>query len=281
LKEISPRLIYATISGFGQTGPLKHKTAFDIIAQATSGILAATDTDGPPGIPFSDYSAGHVIALGIVEALYWREKSGKGQFIDLSMQDMMYSINIRAQAREFIDMAKNREMTQRMLPTYNQYPTKDGLRVAIVSLTEKQFKRLMHVVGRPELTRDRRLKNPVKRMDNVDFLDEVMGAWTKTENRDDIIRILEAQRIPCGPVLTIDEVHDNAQLKSRGMIIRKFKFKDVERATIPGPVLKFSETPGEVVTKGPDLGQHNQEIYGKLLKYSPEEIQELKKKGII
>ncbi|MHA1650411.1 MAG: CaiB/BaiF CoA transferase family protein, partial [Candidatus Helarchaeota archaeon] len=275
------RLIYAAISGFGQTGPLRNRTAFDIIAQATSGVAHAMNIEGPPRIPIADYSAGHLIALGIVEALYWREKSGKGQFIDLSMQDMMYSINIRGQVREFMDRAKDRELTSRILPTYNQYPTKDGQRVAIVSLTEKQFKRLMHIVGRPELTKDRRFKNPVKRMDYVDILDEVLKEWTLTKTRDEIIKILESERIPCGPVITIDEIHDQPQLEARGMYIRKFEFEGIKRATIPGPVLKFSETPGSVETKGPDLGEHNSEIYSELLGYSSEKLQSLRKNGII
>lgn len=281
LKEINPRLIYAAISGFGQTGPLRDRTAFDIIAQATSGLIEAMRLEGPPPVPLADYSAGHLIALGIVEALYWREKSGKGQLIDLSMQDMMYSVNIRAQAREFIGMAKDKALTSRILPTYNQYPTKDGLRVAIVSITEKQFKRLMTIVGRPELTRDRRLKNAIKRMDNVDLLDEVLTTWTLTKPRDEVIRILEEQRIPCGPVITLEEAHNQQQLEERGMYIRRFEFDDVERATIPGPVLKFSETPGAVITKGPGLGEHNAEIYGKYLDYSAEKLAELKKKSII
>ncbi len=281
LKEINPRLIYAAISGFGQTGPLSNRTAFDIIAQATSGLIEAMRLEGPPPVPLADYSAGHLIALGIVECLYWREKSGKGQFIDLSMQDMMYSVNIRAQAREFIGLAKDKALTSRILPTYNQYPTKDGLRVAIVSITEKQFKKLMEIIGRPELTTDRRLKNAIKRMSNVDFLDEVLSAWTVTKPRDEIIKILEDEHIPCGPVITLEEAHKQKQLEERGMYIREFKFDNVEQATIPGPVLKFSETPGAVLTKGPSLGEHNEEIYGQLLGYSPETLADLKKKQII
>ncbi len=281
LKEINSRLIYAAISGFGQTGPLRNRTAFDIIAQATSGIAHALDIDGPPRIPVADYSAGHLIALGIMQALYWREKSGHGQFIDLSMQDMMYAINIRAQAREFIGRAKDRDLTSRILPTYNQYPTKDGQRVAIVSITEKQFKRLMQIIGRPELTQDRRLKTPIKRMDNVEMLDEAIREWTTTKPRDEVIQILEKERIPCGPIITIDEVHDQPQLESRGMYVRKFKFDGVERATIPGPVLKFSETPGRIDSKGPNLGEHNKEILENLLGFSPETLEEWKKKGII
>jgi CoA:oxalate CoA-transferase len=281
LKEINPRLIYAAISGFGQTGPYSNRTAFDIIAQSTSGTISAMDIDGPPGIPIADYSAGHVIAIGISQALYWREKSGKGQFIDLSMQDLMYAVNIRAQTREFTDLSKGREYSSRILPTYNIYPTKDGLRVAIVSLTEKQFVRLMTVIGRPELLKDKRLKNPIKRFDNVDFLDELLEAWTTTKTRDEIVEILEDQRVPCGPVVTVDEVRSHPQLEARGMFVRKFQFEGVKQATLPAPVLKFSETPGSIEAKGPDLGQHNDEILKGLLGLSSEDIEKLKKQGII
>ncbi|TFG04288.1 MAG: CoA transferase, partial [Promethearchaeota archaeon] len=281
LKEINPRLIYAAISGFGQTGPYRNRTAFDIIAQATSGVASAMGFEGPPGIPLADYSAGHLIAIGISQSLYWREKSGKGQFIDLSMQDMMYSVNIRAQTREFIDFAKGRDYSSRILPTYNLYPTQDGLKVAIVSLTEKQFKRLMTVIGRPELVKDKRLKNPIKRFDNVDFLDEVIEAWTSTKARNDIIKTLETERIPCGPVVTVDEVRTHPQLEARGMFIRDFQFDGVKQATLPGPPLKFSVTPGSVDTIGPELGQHNKDIYEGLLGYSSEKLAILKKKSII
>jgi CoA:oxalate CoA-transferase len=284
LKKVNPRLIYAAISGYGQTGPLRNRPAFDLIIQGAAGTLHAMGIDGPPGIPLGDYSAGHLIALGISQALYWREKTGKGQFIDLSMQDMMYAVNLRAQTREFVDQASKKGHEQymtRILPTYNQYPTKDGRRVTIVSLTEKQFKRLMEVIGRPELYRDRRLKNMFKRMENVDFLDEVLGAWTVTKDRDEIVDLLEKRHIPCGPVLTVDEVRSHPQLEARGMFVRKFQFEGVKQATIPGPVLKFSETPGSVDTKGPELGEHNKEIYQGLLGLSAEKLEELKKKGII
>lgn len=284
LKQINPRLIYAAISGYGQTGPLRSRPAFDLIIQGAAGTLHAMGIDGPPGIPLGDYSAGHVIAIGISQALYWREKTGKGQFIDLSMQDMMYAVNLRAQTREFVDIASKKGHEQyitRILPTYNQYPTKDGRRVTIVSLTEKQFKRLMEVIGRPELYHDRRLKNMFKRMENVDFLDEVLGAWTITKDRDEIVDLLEKRHIPCGPVVTVDEVRSHPQLEARGMFLRKFQFEGVKQATIPGPVLKFSETPGSVDKKGPELGEHNKEIYQGLLGMPAEKLDELKKKGII
>ncbi|HUX99605.1 MAG TPA: CoA transferase, partial [Candidatus Deferrimicrobium sp.] len=139
LKNINPRLIYAAISGFGQTGPYRNRTAFDIIAQATSGTIHAMGINGPPGIPIGDYSAGHVIAIGISQSLYWREKTGQGQFIDLSMQDLMYSVNLRAQSREFVGFAKHRDYSSRILPTYNQYPTKDGLLSQLSALPKSNF----------------------------------------------------------------------------------------------------------------------------------------------
>jgi CoA:oxalate CoA-transferase len=123
LKEINPALIYAKISGFGNEGLEEYtsKTAFDIIIQAESGILDALGyTEGPPRLPIGDYTAGHIAAIGISQALYFREKTGKGQFIDVSMHDVMSAINIRAQAREFVALSKNIEISTKFLPVYNQ-----------------------------------------------------------------------------------------------------------------------------------------------------------------
>ncbi|MHA1313913.1 MAG: CaiB/BaiF CoA transferase family protein [Candidatus Helarchaeota archaeon] len=286
LKPLNPQLIYGAISGFGQTGLEEYcsQPAFDVIAQASSGMLDANEIKGAPHIPYADLTAGHFIALGVSQALYYREKTGKGVFIDLSMQDMMYNLNIRAHAREFMDFAKNRKKGGlTWLPTYNQYPTKDGKRVAIVCVTEKQFKKMMVIIRRQELVRDRRFKNAHKRMNHIEELDEILTEWTSSLTRDEIIGILTGERIPCSPVLSVDEVRDHPQLSARGTLLTHFDFSDdgVEKATIPNVILRFSEAGGKVERKAPKLGEHNIEIYGRFLDYSDEKIKELTRKGII
>ncbi|MHA1715518.1 MAG: CaiB/BaiF CoA transferase family protein [Promethearchaeota archaeon] len=282
LKEHNPRLIYAAISGFGQTGPRSRLPAFDLIAQASSGMLHAQNIlEGTPRIPFADYSSGLAIALGIMQALYYREKTGEGQFIDLSMQDLMFTYNIRAQVREFMDRAKEKDFTSRLLPTYNQYPTKDGFNVVIVTITENQFKRLMTVIGREDLLSDDRLSNVVKRFDHVDFLDEVLIEWTKQHDRQEILDIMKEHRIPCSPVVLMDEIFEDEQLIARDMFNTSFSFDGVKHATIPNPVLKFSKTPGEIKWKAPELGENNAEIYGDLLGMDEAALKKLKRRGVI
>ncbi len=282
IKARNPRIIYAAISGFGQSGPRSGLPAFDLVAQASGAIMhAANITEGTPRIPFADYSSGLAIALGIVQALFHREKTGHGQFVDLSMQDLMYSMNIRAQVHEFMDRARTRDISARMLPTYNQYKTKDEKRVVLVTLTENQFKRLMTVIGREDLLADERLANVVKRMDHIDLLDEILEEWTTKHDRDDIVKVMGENRIPCSPVLQIDELLDDEQLRSRGMYNTGFEFDGVKKATIPNPVLKFSETPGTIKEKAPELGHDNEDVFCNMAGIPSDDLKKLKRKGII
>lgn len=287
LKEINPKLIYAKISGFGNEGldAYTSKTAFDIIIQAESGILDALGfTEGPPRLPIGDYTAGHIAAIGISQALYHREKTSKGQFIDISMHDVMASINIRAQAREFVSLSKNLDIGSKFLPVYNQYNTKDGKRLVLTTLTEKQWKRLCNeVLKKPELLKDKRFDNMIKRFSYVDELDDIVKTWSESLTIDDAIEKLEAVRIPCGKVLTLNEVYQHSNLKARGMLHDQFNFSKwgVEKATIPGPLIKFSETGGTVESIGPEFGANNREIYIDLLGYTEENLKKFTREKII
>jgi len=286
LKEINPKLIYAKISGYGNEGLDEYtkKTSFDIIIQAQSGILDALGLqEGPPKLPIADYTAGHVCAIGISQALYYRERTGKGQFIDISMLDLMFAINIRAQAKEFIPFASKLGTGTKFLPIYNQYHCKDGL-IAMTTLTENQWRRLAKdVLKKPELLEDHKIDNIVKRFDHIDELDEIIEDWSKNLTRDEAIKQLESVRIPCGKTLSMTEVHGHPNLKERGMLCDQFDFSKwgVKKATIPNRLIKFSETEGSVEAPGPEFGEHNEEIYCNLLGYNKKKLKELKKKKII
>lgn len=286
LKEINPRLIYAKISGYGNEGLEEYtsKTAFDIIIQSDAAILDALgNTEDPPKLPIADYTAGHICAMGISQALYYREKTGKGQFIDISMHDIMFAINIRAQAREFIPMASKLDLGGKFLPIYNLYHCKDGL-VAMTTLTERQYQRLMkEILKKPELLDDPRLDNIVKRFDHIDELDGYVEDWSRNITREEAIKQLEAVRIPCGEVRTINEVHSHPNLKARGMLVDHFDFSKwgVEKATIPNRLINFSETKGSVEASGPEFAANNEEILCDLLGYSKEDLKKLKRKKVI
>ncbi|MFX0139752.1 MAG: CaiB/BaiF CoA transferase family protein [Candidatus Hodarchaeota archaeon] len=285
LKEINPKLIYAKISGFGNKGLKKYtkKTAFDIIIQAQAGILDALNIkEGPPRLPIADYTAGHICAIGISQALYHRERTGKGQFIDISMHDIMFSINIRAQAKEFMPLAKM-EIGSKFLPVYNQYHCNDGL-IAMTTLTENQWKRLCEkVLRKPELVKDPRFDNPIKRFNYVELLDKIIEEWSNPLSRSEAIEQLESVRIPCGETYTMEEVHSHPNLKERGMLCDQFDFSKwgVEKATIPNRLINFSDTVGSVEASGPEFGAHNEEIYCDLLGYNKQELKSWRQKKLI
>ena len=286
LKEINPSLIYAKISGYGNEGLEEYtkKTAFDIIIQAEAGILDALELkEGPPKLPIADYTAGHVAAIGISQALYYREKTGIGQFIDISMHDIMFSINIRAQAKEFMPMSRNLDLGSKFLPIYNQYHTQDG-KIVLTTLTEKQWRRLMiNILEKPNLVDDPRFDNPIKRFNYVDLLDRYVQEWAIKFTREEALKLLEDQRIPCGKTLSMLEVPSHPNLTARGMIKNDFDFTkwNVNKASIPNRLINFSETKGEVSRPGPEFGEHNEEIYCELLGYSKETLKEWKQKRVI
>lgn len=286
LKEINPKLIYAKISGYGNEGLKRYtqKTAFDIIIQAEAGILDALGfKEGPPRLPIADYTAGHIAAIGISQALYYRERTGKGQFIDISMHDIMFSINIRAQAKEFIPRAQRIDVTSKYLPIYNQYHCKDGL-IVLTTLTEKQWIRLCeNVLKKPELVKDPRFDNIIKRFDYIEVLDKIIEGWSKRFTRDEAIKQLEALRIPCGKTLRIDEVHAHPNLIERGMLCDQFDFSKwgVEKATIPNRLINFSDTKGSVESSGPEFGANNEEIYYDLLGYNKDDLKSWKQQKLI
>ncbi|MCP4763308.1 MAG: CoA transferase [archaeon] len=286
LKKINPKLIYAKISGYGNFGLEKYtkKTSFDIVIQGEAGILDALQLkEGPPRLPIADYTTGHIAAIGVSQALYYREKTGIGQFIDVAMHDVMFGMNIRAQTKEFMPISAKLDFGDKYLPIYNQYHCTDG-KITMTTITEGQFRRLCeHVVKKPELLKDPRYSNAVKRFDYVDELDAIVLEWCKDLTREEAIRQLEEQRIPCGEVYELDEVHSHPNLKERGMLVDHFDFSKygVEKATIPNRLINFSETVGSVEAPGPELGANNKEIYCDLLGYSEEELKKWKKRKII
>ena len=275
LKKLNSGLIYAAITGFGQTGPYRGKPAFDIIAQATSGILDVYEIyDHPPRVPFSDMNAGAYIVIGILTALRYREKTGKGQFIDLSMQDMMFAYNVRAHVSSYYTY-------ERDYPTYNCFQVKDGS-IAMVVATERQFRNFCKAMGRHDMLHDRRFKNTKKRRDNVDVLDPIIRNWVKTKTVDELLEILEKAHIPAGRIITYEKAHEHPQIQARDMVYDKFDFPKIEgKPRFPNIFLRLSESPGSIRTKAPELGQHTKEVLSKLLGYSEKEIYRFRKEGVI
>ena len=293
LIEQNPRLVYACISGFGKTGPLADRTAFDIISQATGGTMYGNGIpDRPPGIFIGDLGTGGHCALGIVLALLAREKTGKGQLVDISMQDIMYFHNFWGFSekatgpvqQEIIDIF-GREMTQLLtdyehpMPFWNSYKAIDGY-VVIVALTDAQWNNLMRIIGHEDLIGDERFANFVARVKNADEGRVLVEQWMSRFTCEQIVEQLTTKRIPCGKVSDYDELNNDPQLAARQMY-QKVTHSRLGEIDVPGNPIKLAETPGEFSRPCPDLGQHTDEILAQVLELPDDKIKNLRQQGAV
>jgi crotonobetainyl-CoA:carnitine CoA-transferase CaiB-like acyl-CoA transferase len=293
LSRENSRLVYVSITGFGHTGPLCERTAFDIIAQAAGGIMWAQGSPGrPPGVFFGDLVSGAYAAIGAVSALWQREKTGTGQHVDISMQDVMYFHNFWALAdrangpdKEEVERRLGRTLVsfltdqEHPLPFWNSYRARDGY-IVIVALTDQQWNRFMEVIGRPELIHDDRFGDITARVRNADEGVAIVSAWVSQRTTDEVERLLTEARIPCGKVKDFNELFEDPQLHQRGML---------EQATHPvygvidscGFPIKMSQSELKVDTGCPELGQDTDTVLKELLGYGDMKISELRKGGVI
>jgi CoA:oxalate CoA-transferase len=289
----NPRLIYVSITGFGHTGPLCERTAFDIVAQATAGIMWAQGNPGhPPGVFFGDLVSGAYAAIGAISALWQRATTGKGQHVDISMQDVMYFHNFWALA-DRANGPDREEITERLgrtldsfltdqkhpLPFWNSYRTQDGY-IVIVALTDEQWNRFMNVIGRPELIRDARFNNLVARVRNADEGVAVVSEWTCQRTSDEIETLLTDARIPCGRVKDFDGLFADPQLRHRGMFQSAPHpvFESVDTCGFP---IEMSGSELSVVSGCPQLGQDTRAVLKELLGYDDRRISELRERQVV
>lgn len=281
IRNLNSGIIYVSISGFGKTGPYKDRTAFDLIAQGAGGTIPLVDrAENVPKIPFADMFTGVYAALGAMYALHHRDRTGDGQLVDVSMQDVVFSINLNAIGATIFGEEKAKEMGVSQdvlkLPLYGIYPSIDG-EVGICAMTDGQVKRLFKIMGKEKLIDDERFSNMVSRLEHIEELNEIVSSWTSNLKRDEIVEKLTGERIPCGPIYGISEVGDDKHLKARNML-HEVNYKNM-KFPIPGICPKLSESP-ESVVPAPELGEHNEEIFSSL-GYSEEDMEELREGGII
>ncbi len=292
LKKIKEDIIYTQISGFGATGVNPERAAFDIIAQATGGqFWNDQDTYLMPANYWGDLMAGAYAANATLLALIHKMKTGHGQYIDLSMQDVMYFNNYRALMDKALgEVAKDIEKTlgrkpeevmnsSDRMPFYGFFKSKDG-KVAIVSITTRQWKTLAEVIGRTEMATDPKFNNIISQIQNHKEAVALIEEWTSRHKSQEIIKILESKKIPCGIAYTNAQVNRDDNLKARGMFqkIHHQEFGDID---IPGFPYKFSEAEGSIRLPAPALGEHSRFILESWLGYLPKEVNRLYKSRII
>ena len=260
-----PKLIYASASGFGQTGPLKELPAYDMVVQGMGGLMSVTGhPNSEPtrvGTSIGDITAGLFTAIGINAALYDRQKTGKGTFIDVSMLDCQIAILENAIARY---LSKN-EIPEPMgsrhpsIAPFEAFKTKDSFLI-IAAGNDKLFKSLCEVLEIPNIATDDMYKTNSLRSQNIDKLKLIIENKLQHKNTDEWIKVMENLKIPCGPIFNIKQAVENPQIKERNMIVKSFHKKIGEFKSAGNPIkmstYKDEKTRGDI----PDLDEHRDKI---------------------
>jgi formyl-CoA transferase len=287
LSEINPKLIMVRTSGFGQTGPYKHRAGFGSVGEAMGGLRNVTGfTDRPPsriGISIGDTLAALFATIGCLVALHERERSGKGQVVDTALYESVFSI-MESIIPDYLLAGYIRERMGNILPGVapsNIYFTKDKTYIVIGANADGVFRRLCEAMEQPELADDSRFATHHARGENMKLLDSMIEEWTKTLPAKETLKILEEKGVPSGLIYSAKDIVEDPQYQEREMII-KVEHPQLGEFPMPGIVPKLSRTPGKVKHVGPDvMGKHNVEVYQELLGFDDDKLIELQEKRII
>lgn len=262
--EINPKMIYCSITGFGETGPYKHSPGYDFIIQAMSGLMSITGTkqSGPQkvGVAIVDVITGLYAAIGIQAALIEREQSGRGQKLDLSLYDSAVSslINIGSNYLISGNIPERLGNEHANIVPYQTFITKNGEMVIAVG-NDEQFKKLCEVIGKPELANDLRFATNPNRVKNRNELIPILQRAFLEKETEEWKEKCDENNIPCGPIQNLKEVHTDPQLNHRNMFI-DFDHPIAGPIQVIGSPLKLSRTPVTYRHHPPDHGEHNDEI---------------------
>jgi formyl-CoA transferase/CoA:oxalate CoA-transferase len=286
LRKVNPRLIYCSISSFGQTGPYSRWPGYDLIIQGMSGLMSFTgEPDGPPvraGMAVADIGAGMYAIIGILSALRVRDKTGMGQYIDISLLDSSVSWLTFAAGSYFATGKSPTRMGSGhpSLVPYQAFEAGDGKSLLIAAANDRLWELLCKGMGLDNLKDDQRYADGVKRVENRNILIPFLIEEFKKRPRDVWLEMLKAIGFPCGPVYSIEEVFSDPQVLQREMLV---EMEHPEAGIIKqiGPVIKFSETQCVIGIPPPLLGEHTKEILRSIAGYSDRDIDELHRSGAI
>jgi formyl-CoA transferase len=282
LSTENPRLVYASISGYGQTGPFASKGGFDLVAQGMSGIMSVTgEPGGPPvkaGVPLTDLGAGLYALAGILAALTWRHSSGRGQHIDTSLFEAGIALSVWEATEYFSGRGVPGPLgsAHRMVAPYQAFRCADGF-VTVGAANDRTFARLADLVGHPEWTSDPRFVSADLRVTNRAELASLIDAVTSTATRDEWLRRLDEAGVPCGPILNYAEVFATPQAQAREMSV-EIDHPILGPTRAIGTPLKLSATPLNARRRAPMMGEHTDEVLA-AAGYSCDEIEQLRAAG--
>lgn len=284
LQQINPRLIYASLSGFGQTGPYASRAAFDIVVQGMGGIMSITGEPGRPpvrvGAALGDLGAGLFTAIGILSALQARARTGRGQQVDVGMLDCQVAL---------LEYAIIRYTTTGEIPgplgtrhpwitPFEAFEAKDGF--IVVGVGTKHWRRFCDGLGLAALAEDPRFATGALRIHHYEILRPIVAEVVREKTVAEWLREMEEIGIPCGPVNTVDRVVADPQVQARDMIV-EVEHEGVGTVKMAGCPVKLSSTPAGIQGPAPHLGEHTEEILTTLLGHTIEEVGRLRGAGVV
>jgi crotonobetainyl-CoA:carnitine CoA-transferase CaiB-like acyl-CoA transferase len=286
LSGLNPDLTLVRISGFGQTGPYRDRSGFGAIGEAMGGMRFTTgDPESPParvGISIGDSLASlHGVIGALMSLLRVKTGQGKGQVVDVSLYESVFNL-MESLVPEYDLMGHVRTRTGGALPGIspsNTYPSSDGRHVVIAGNSDAIFRRLMRVIGRPDLHDDPMLASNNGRVRCNAILDDAIGDWTAQRPLDEILTLLDAADIPAGRIYSVADIVEDPHYAAREMILSTELPGDIA-VKMPGIVPKLSETPGAVKWPGPSLGQHTDEVLN-ALGFTKADIARLRRSGAV
>ena len=284
LSAINPRLIYGSISGFGQTGPYRDRPGYDQIAQGLGGLMSITGLPGQGpvrvGIPVADLTAGIFLAQGILAAIIERERSGRGQWVHTSLlQAMVTMLDFQAArwliGNEIPPQAGNDHPTG--IPT-GVFTTKDG-HINIAAAGQQMYRRLCEALGIEALIDDPRFRSSKDRSKNRAVLNAELDRVLAAKTSADWVELLNAKGVPSGPILNVQQVYENEQIVHLNMAV-PVKHPALGELRLQAPPSTLSRTPASVRTPAPDVGEHTDEVLGEL-GFSADDVARLRRDKVV
>jgi crotonobetainyl-CoA:carnitine CoA-transferase CaiB-like acyl-CoA transferase len=284
VKAVNPGIIYARISGYGQTGPFSEKPGYASVTEGYGGFRYINGEPGKapvrPNISLGDTVAAIHAALGVLLAVIQRHKTGRGQVVDVALYEAIFNL-LEGIVPEYDGAGVVREPSGTtitgIVPT-NTYLCSDGKYVVIGGNGDSIFKRLMVEAGREDMAHDPELANNQGRVVHQEAIDSALADWCAANPSTQIIERLEAARVPVGPIYNVEDMMTDPHYNARGM----FESVDVNGKALKIPAIspKLSETPGRTDWPGAQIGAHNAEILGELLGLNTAELEQLRNQGI-
>jgi crotonobetainyl-CoA:carnitine CoA-transferase CaiB-like acyl-CoA transferase len=289
LAKLNPRLVYCSVTGFGQTGPYKERPGFDFMIQGMGGMMSVTgEPDTAPGggpqragVPIADIITGMYASIAVCAALASRAETGKGQHLDLALLDSQIAL-LAYQNTNYFATGTPPERIGNLHPNivpYQPFKSKDG-EIIVACGNDNLFRRFCEAAGKPALANDPRFATNGKRVENRVEMTKVIQEFFSLKTTAEWLPLLEAAGVPNGPINDIAQVFEEPQVKARGV---KIELEHATAGKIPlvASPMRFSGTPLEYKAAPPVLGQHTEEVLTQLLHLKPEEIARLKQEGVV